>query len=354
MKSRILILISLISIILGLSSCENSPKYIQFSGYAQGGTYSVKLNLKTTDGTYLKSPEKIKNDVDSILLKIDNSLSGYNKLSLLSKFNKGEIVEVNDIFIDIYEKSYGYYELTEGAVDVASAPLFDIWGFGFKNQTIPSVAQVEATIKASGLSRMAKDMKAILTPDNKLDPNKLLLEKGELPMLNYNAVAQGYSCDLIADYLKNRGVSDFLVDVGGEIYCIGSNPNGKSWTIGIDKPVDGNMVKGAMLQSIFSASKNGCAVVTSGNYRKFYIKDGKKYAHTIDPRKGYPVEHNLLSATIIANDATMADAMATYCMVLGLEEAKKFLDLNKYLEAFLVYDHDGELLTWKTKGFTVN
>jgi thiamine biosynthesis lipoprotein len=139
----------------------------------------------------------------------------------------------------------------------------------------------------------------------------------------------------------------------GEIYCDGVNPSGKSWTIGIDRPVDGNNELGAQLQGIFKVPSGPHGVVTSGNYRKFYIKDGKKYAHTIDPRTGYPVSHSLLSATVIASDAMLADAYATYFMVIGLEQSKELLSQRTDMEACLIYDEGGEFRTWCTPGFSL-
>ncbi len=138
--------------------------------------------------------------------------------------------------------------------------------------------------------------------------------------------------------------------IGGEIYCEGGNPSGVAWTIGVDKPVDGNDQPGEMLEGMVTSEGKPCGIVTSGNYRKFYIKDGRKYAHSVDPRTGYPVSHNLLSATITAADATSADALATYCMVLGLEEAQKFILAHPEYEAYFIYDAGEENLgTWSSK-----
>ena len=170
--------------------------------------------------------------------------------------------------------------------------------------------------------------------------------------LNYNAIAQGYSCDLVASYLYSVGVKDMMVDIG-EIFCDGVNPSGKPWSLGIDKPVDGNDQLGADIQGIFRAPEGPHGIVTSGNYRKFYVKDGKKYAHSIDPRTGYPVTHNLLSATIVAENGLIADAYATYCMVVGLEESIQLLQERADLEGCLIYDEDGTFRTWCSDGFVL-
>ena len=347
-KELILFTVSL----LVLFSCAPKDRYISFSGYAQGGTYTVKLNLNGKDGMIKVKPEAIRDSVEAILLNIDNSLSGYNKNSLLSTFNAGYSIVPDSLFLDIYERSYNFYEMTDGVLDVASAPLFDIWGFGFKSGEMPDDSKVKEVLASAGMKRLHKDIRA-LSLNGSISGKDLLVSKdGAAPKLNYNAVAQGYSCDVVAQYLYDLGVKDMMVDIG-EIFCDGKNPSGKQWTIGIDRPVDGNNSIGAELQGIFRIPSGAYGVVTSGNYRKYYIKDGKKYAHTIDPRTGYPVNHNLLCATILAPDAATADAYATYCMVIGLEESIEFLSSHEELEGCLVYDEDGEFRTWTSSGFNL-
>lgn len=329
-------------------SCSVGDRYTTITGYAQGGTYMVKLKLP---GQHSPSPDKIKEGIDSVLLCIDNSISGYNRGSILSRFNAGGTVEPDSIFLDIYRKSYSYYLETDGAVDVAAAPIFDIWGFGFTSDSLPSDETVRETLASCGMHRLRNEM----VPDmsGSVSGKDLLADgvNGALPELNYNAVAQGYSCDLVARYLDSIGVEDMLVDVGGEIYCRGSNPSGGAWSVGVDRPVDGNNTPGADLQGVLLAGPEPCGIVTSGNYRKFYVKDGRKYAHTIDPRSGYPVSHSLLSATVIASDATVADALATYCMVLGLDGARAFIMETSGIEGYLIYDDNGVMKTWKSDGF---
>ena len=330
-------------------SCASREHYITVSGYAQGGTYSVKFNSHGV----AEDPDTIRENIDQLLKAIDYSLSGYNKNSLLSRFNEGETIKPDSLFIDIYGRSVAIFENTDGAVDVASGPLYNIWGFGFKNGTLPSDGMVRETLAACGMRRLVKDMSSVLGEDGSLSPSDMLLNKDEaLPELNYNAVAQGYSCDVVAGYLYSLGVKDMMINIG-EIFCDGINPSGKPWTIGIDRPVDGNNELGADIQGIFHVPSGPHGVVTSGNYRKFYIKDGKKYAHTIDPRTGCPVSHNLLSATVIAPDATLADAYATYCMVIGLEASVAFIESHSELEACLVYDNNGEYSCWTSSGLSL-
>lgn len=294
--------------------CACSPRYETIQGYAQGGTYSVKYSTRGVKA----ARAEIAAGIDDILTAIDTTLSGYNRKSLLSRRNAGEDVELNDMFRDIEAISEHYREITGGAFDVAAGPLFDVWGFGFTSDSLPSDERI-----AAAMDRCRRR-----------------------EVLNFNAIAQGYSCDLVAGYLRSLGVTDMLVDIG-EIFCEGLNPDGIGWSIGIDTPEDGNEIPGAKLSGIWHSDGKGHGVVTSGNYRKFYVRDGKKYAHTIDPRTGRPVEHNLLSATVIAPTATEADALATYFMVIGFDEARAWVESHDGIEACLITSGS----QWFSEGF---
>ncbi len=346
MKNFVISILAFVVIV----SCAPRDKYVAVTGFAQGGTYTVKFNLNGREGRIKVGPEEICDSIDAILSNVDASVSGYNKNSLLSRFNAGEAIVPDEIFMDIYKHAYDIYEETGGIVDVASAPLFDIWGFGFANDSLPSSDEVARALAGSGMDRLSDDITA--GPDGKLRSSDILKAEGPLPRLNYNAIAQGYSCDLVAEYLYSVGVKDMMVDIG-EIFCDGLNPSGLPWSLGIDRPIDGNHELGAQIQGVYHAPEGPHGIVTSGNYRKFYIRDGKKYAHTIDPRTGFPVRHTLLSATVVAKDGVTADAYATYCMVIGLEESKSFLESRPDLEGCLIYDSDGTFRTWCSAGFVL-
>jgi thiamine biosynthesis lipoprotein len=358
-------------------SCSGRGRYVAFTGYAQGGTYSVKIN---TSGVRVPR-EDIATAIDSILTLVDTTLSGYNKASQLSRFNAGETIVPNRLFSDIYSFSRDIWSETGGCVDVAAGPLFDIWGFGFSTDSLPSGDKVLETLAVCGMSRLRPaiapgvpaDSRSLVSSSSEsyaasspssgstldrlssLSPSGITLDSPLDPapaLLNFNAIAQGYTCDLVAGYLRSIGVTDMLVDIG-EIYCAGLNPAGRDWTIGVDRPVDGNETPGADLDGIWLSGGRSCGIVTSGNYRKFYVRDGRKYAHTIDPRTGYPVEHSLLSATIVASTAAAADAYATYCMVIGFDEARAFIESRPDLEGYLIRDADGTMLEWASPGFTL-
>lgn len=273
-----------------------------------------------TDGVGLDH-EGMQRAVDSILNDIDTTLSGYNSKSQLSRYNRGELDNPGPLFLQAFSLAREYFEMSGGAVDAGSAPLFDVWGFGFSSDSLPSEGEIK---EAMALSK-------------------------EWKRLNFNSFAQGLSCDLVASFLREIGVRDMLVDIG-EIYCCGRNPKGGSWRIGIDSPIDGSQVPGASMEGVWSSEGRACGIVTSGNYRKFYVADGVKYSHTIDPRTGYPVRHSLLSATIVAPTASEADALATYCMVAGPEEARRFIESRSDIEGCLVTDEG----VWTSRGFTLN
>ena len=284
---------------------------MQFGGYAQGGVWSVKANIKGVK----ERPAQIQKGIEAILEEIDTTLSGYNKRSQLSRYNAGEPVQLSPMFLEVQQAADSYKAETGGALNCAAGPLFDIWGFGFKTDSLPSDELVRQTLADCGKK------------------------------LNFNAIAQGYSCDKVAAYLYSLGIKDMLVDIG-EIFCDGLNPSGKPWRVGIDRPEDGNNIPGAKMEGIWESNGGPQGVVTSGNYRKFYIKDGVKYSHTIDPRTGYPVQHKLLSATVIAPTAMAADAYATYCMVIGTEKAQEFILSRPDLEACLISEE-----IWTSPGF---
>ena len=246
-------------LLLLIPSCRRNTGYVMIQGYAQGGTYTVKLNM---DGVAV-SPEKIREGIDSVLTLIDTTLSGYNKGSILSAFNRGEKVRPNPLFLDMYSLAYSWYERTEGAIDCAAGPVFDLWGFGFKSGEMPSDEDVRSAVASSGMGRLSKDISSLVGEDGFLNPSDIVLSgDAALPVLNYNAIAQGLSADMVAAYLSKLGVKDMLVDIG-EIFCKGVNPDGRAWSVGIDRPVDGNNSPGADLEGVWRSKGTPCGIVTS-------------------------------------------------------------------------------------------
>ena len=328
---RRLLLLLLSSLLL--AACANDTTYHRIEGFAQGGTFHIVCNpLKGI------SEEQLRQRIGSCLQEIDFTLSGYNKGSILSKLNAGEDVPLNDIFIDCFNRSKRIWEESQGAFDPSSAPLFDLWGFGFSNRGTVTQEAIDSLRAFIGMDLLSLEQREDGVHLVKADPRV---------KLNFNAVAQGFSCDCVGKILDEVGCTNYLIDIGREILCKGVNAVGTPWRVGLDKPIDGNFDEGADLQAIINVSD--CGIVTSGNYRNYYMENGQKYSHTIDPSTGWPVTHNLLSATVVACDATTADAYATWMMVIGVERARKILESRADLEGLLVYDRDGEMVSYQTE-----
>ncbi|MFP4489327.1 MAG: FAD:protein FMN transferase [Bacteroidales bacterium] len=328
MNNRYLLLILLLTAFL--YSCQKGEQVqSRIQGLTQGTSYSVIWYHDKSDDT-----TELREDIGRLLADVDSSLSTYNPHSIISLVNRNEAVELDSLFINVFNRSYEIWELTDGAFDITAAPLINAWGFG-----------PDATKR---FNESIKNRLMELVGMDKIKIEKGLVVKSDPDMcLDVNAIAQGYTVDIIHDYLCSMGYERFLVEVGGEVRTKGKKLNDEPWLIGLDKPTDGNMSPGVHRQADIKLVNR--ALATSGNYRKYYIEDGIKYSHTINPKTGYPVRHKLLSATIIADDCMTADALATSCMVLGLEDAKEMIERVENVEAYLVYSGgDGEFRTWFT------
>jgi len=325
------ILVSILVILtISLSSCKDkSPVFTNFTGFAQGSTYSIVYdNKKNID------PAELRNKVEKILSDFDMSLSVYKDSSIISKINRNEDVVPDSFFTEVFTKSVLISEMTDGAFDITVGPLVRAWGFGPDAHRSFTEAKRDSLIKLVGMSKVSLINGRLVKTDPRV-------------CLDVNAIAQGFSVDVICRLFDNLGINNYLVEIGGELRAKGKK-GGNFWKIGIDKPVDNNMSPGETLQAIIKISDK--ALATSGNYRKFYIEDGIKYSHEIDPKTGYPAKNTLLSATIIADECAMADGIATACMVMGKEKTIQFLGIHPEFEAYLVYSDDsGNFKTWTTE-----
>lgn len=266
------------------------------------------------------------------LMKVDASLSPFNEESVISAINNNKEVRPDQMFIEVFNLAMGISKDTDGAFDITVAPLVNAWGFGFKNGSQPSKQQVDSLMQIVGYQKVRLTDGIVMKHDPRI-------------MLDCSAIAKGYGTDRVAKLLRSRGVENFMVEIGGEIVTRGVNPDRKPWKIGVTKPTDDSLHVGHELQTILNVTNK--AMATSGNYRNFYYKGGKKYAHTIDPKTGYPVQHSILSATVITKSCAVADAYATSFMVMGLEKAQKVLERHPELMAYFIYsDDDGDMAVW--------
>lgn len=256
----------------------------------------------------------------------------FNEHSIISHINRGDDGEANDMFMEVFNKAMEVSKETDGAFDITVAPLVNAWGFGFKNGEMPTRQQVDSIRQFIGWKKVTAEGKTIKKADRRV-------------MLDCSAIAKGYGVDVVARLLKDKGVTNFMVEIGGEIITKGISPKRVPWKIGVIKPTEDSLQTSGEYQTILNVTDK--AMATSGNYRNFYYKGGKRYAHTIDPKTGYPVQHNILSATVLAKDCATADAYATSFMVMGLEGAKVILERHPELMAYLIYnDQDNNLAVW--------
>jgi len=325
-----LILISLCSIFI--YSCRpnrQAGNYISIEGPTEGTSYHI---------TY-QSFDSInyQDEIDSLLRQFDLSLSTYEPSSIISRINRDEPdVELSEYFIRCFKASEQIYSESGGAFDITVAPIVNAWGFGFTEKANPDSAMIDSLLQYVGMKHV------------RLENGRIVKDFPGI-MLDVNAIAQGYAVDVVSEYFDRKGLINYLVEIGGEVRAKGINPHGVYWRVGIDKPIEGLQLPGIQMEAVVSLKDRSLA--TSGNYRRFYIKDGIKYSHTIDPSTGYPVNHNLLSATVVTNECMMADAYATAFMVVGVEKSKEMLKSRKDLEAYLIYTNDkGKYTTYSTPG----
>ena len=320
-----------------LYSCNREVTYDNFAGFAQGTTYSIVFE---NNGKYKSAT--LKKDVEKILHEFDLSLSLYTDSSILTKVNRNEDVTADRYFSEAFSKSVEITRFTDGAFDITVGPLVKAWGFGPDSHKNFSESKRDSLLKLVGMEKVRMADGRVIKDDPGIK-------------LDFNAIAQGYSVDVVCEYLSSIGLKSYLVEIGGEVRVRGDK-QGLPWRIGIDRPEDNNNVPGSDLQAIISMKNRSLA--TSGNYRKFYVEDGVKYSHTIDPRTGYPARNQLLSATILADECATADGIATACMVFGKDKTIEFLNMHPEYDAFLVYsDENGNYQTWATenlKGFVSN
>ena len=295
-------------------------------------------NKGTIFGTFYsityQCDENLQKEIEAELKKVDLALSVFNEESIISKVNRNEKAELNDMFIQVIQLAMQVSDETNGAFDITVAPLVNAWGFGFKSGTQPTPQTIDSLKALVGYKKISLNMR-----------QKAIEKKDPRIMLDCSAIAKGYGSDVVAAFLKRRGIENYMVEIGGEVVTHGINERRVPWRIGVVKPTDDTLSVGNEIQTVLNVADKSMA--TSGNYRNFYYKGGKKYAHTIDPKTGAPVQHSLLSATVLADNCATADAYATSFMVMGIEKAKAVLERHPELMAYFIYsDKNGELAVW--------
>ena len=303
-------------------SRQQSTPYQHDRGMVFGTVYHI---------TY-QSSKSLQKDIEAELAKVDASLSPFNERSIITAINENRDTVVNKMFSDVFALAMKISDSTNGAFDITVAPLVNAWGFGFKGGAMPSRQQVDSLKALVGYHKVSLTNGRV----SKTDPRI---------MLDCSSIAKGYGCDVVAKFLSAKGIDNYMVEIGGEIVTRGISEKRLPWKIGVTKPTDDSLNVNQEIQTIINVTDK--AMATSGNYRNFYYKNGRKYAHTIDPSTGYPVQHNILSSTVIADDCATADAYATAFMVMGLDKAKTILSRHPELMAyFILASDDGTNKVW--------
>lgn len=320
-----------ILILLFLLSCANQEKKeaVRLMGEAQGTYYSIIY--------YDDEQRDFQTEVDSMLNVFDQSLSLWVPNSLISLVNNSDTaVQIDKFFSDNFKIAKEVAEKTNGALDPTIGNLSRAWGFGFDASKHVDDQIIDSILEFTGYHKVHLEKGYFIKDDPRIS-------------IDFNAIAQGYSVDLIAEFLDGNGIHNYLVDIGGEVKANGSKPDGSVWKVGIEKPAEDMNDERSLKAVVLLHNKS---IATSGNYRKYYEEDGIRYSHTIDPATGYPVQHSLLSVSVLADNTALADAYATAFMVMGFEKAKELVHIDSELEAFFIYaDAEGNYQTYMSEGF---
>ncbi|MDB2691882.1 FAD:protein FMN transferase [Luminiphilus sp.] len=325
----------MLAFLLCLGACDSSPKKVQLKGAVFGTTWTV---------TYHGEPEALTgNDVEQAITGafsvVDASMNNYRESSTLSQLNSlpaGEVFEVDWDFALVFNAAIDIHQATAGAYDPSVSPLINLWGFGPEGVTeSPKDDQLAIARSHSGLNQFAWDLS-----------DRSFLKRNARATLDFSSIAKGYAVDLAGDALDEIGVANFMLEVGGEIQTRGVSPRGDHWRLAIENPIRAGVGK-----PYAAVAVSDVGIATSGNYRNFFEVDGKRFSHLIDPRTGYPIEHDLVSATVIHPSTMVADAWATALMVVGTTEALRLANLYD-LSVYLISRNGEQLISSHNQGMS--
>lgn len=319
----------LILLIAITTSCQKKSPYISNEGFIYGTIYHI---------TY-ESPngEDLQKNVEVVMNELNKSLSTFDSTSTISKVNRNIETELDPYFLTVFNRAEEISKITSGAFDITVAPMVNVWGFGFQNKEQVTPELIDSLKNLVGFQKV------------RLENGKIAKEHPNT-MLDASAIAKGFACDIVANFLHEQGCQNYMVEIGGEVVARGKNAKGNNWSIGISNPDDNEFFSNQKLKAIVELKDK--ALATSGNYRNYYIENGVKYAHTIDPQTGYPVQHSLLSTTVLADNCMTADAFATAFMVSGLEKSIAIAQDDPEIEVYFIYsDEEGNYKTYVSPGF---
>lgn len=330
MKNTLLSICLLSVVMFACNRRSAEQQFVNFQGVVFGTYYSVSY--------YSDKAVDYQESIDSLFLVFNQSLSYYNPASLISQINLGETDQPDDFFKTVFERSREISSATDGAFDATVSPLVNAWGFGFKNREKITPELIDSLLDFVGYE------KAFLEHDR-------LVKLDERVQFDFNAIAKGYAADVAGSFLESKGIEVYLVEIGGDLLAKGAKPDGSKWRIGLEIPAE---TPDAPQEWEYLVEIQDQGVATSGNYRRYFEENGKRFSHTIDPFTGYPVTHSLLSVSVFAADAMTADAYATAFMVMGLEKAKAFVASRESLEAYFISaDPEGGFSSYASSGLNL-
>lgn len=319
-----------VPLLFSLVACRPVGAPVKLSGSAQGTYYSIQ---------YCDAQRRnLQPQVDSLLEAFDRSASLWVDSSLLRRLNAGETDSLDDVLFFLLSNSLDIWDYTQGAFDPRVGRLVQAWGFSFRERSEPDGATLDTLLRAA-------------QGDIALLGHRYYRQYNDTE-LDFNAIAQGYASDLVGQMLEGYGIDNYLVDIGGEVVARGHKSDGTPWRVGIERP-SADSISVPTVQTAIELKD--ASVVTSGSYRKYYERDGVRYSHTIDPATGRPVQHSLLSVSVVEREGWLADAMATAYMVMGLDSALTFINAHPggvgTGAVYFIYDDHGELKTYATPDF---
>jgi len=314
------------TILFFICSCNKQEKVHQITGSGMGTYYKILYTGK--------EKSDLLQSVDSVIQQISSQFSIFDTNSLVARLNRGEVLPLTPDFITVFNASQQVSKITDGAFDITVGPLVNLWGFGPNGEKQASVELVDSIKKRVGYQKVKIE-------------DGVLCKENSIISLNFNAIAKGFCVDKLSEMMRAKGYQNFMVEVGGEVRTLG-NKNGKPWRIGIQVPT---VTADGAFEANYIFSTDNKSIATSGNYRNYLEKDGVRYAHTINPKSGYPEQNSLLSVTVLADESMIADAFATAFMVLGIDESMKIIEKESHIEALFIYDENGILKIKKSAGF---
>ncbi len=316
MKKTFIVVLTLLAVLFSCGRLQQGAQQVNIRGMVFGTYFSI--TYYDEDGRVFEA------SIDSLFKDFNRSMSIYDRESLISRINRNETDLPDGYFRSIYSRARVVWEETQGAFDPTVSPLVNAWGFGFTDREVITEELIDSLSQLVGFEKIMLDNGRVLKTDDRVQ-------------VDFNAIAKGYAADVVGRFLESKDIDSYLVEIGGDLVVKGEKPDGSPWRIGLEIPSEDQETP---QQWHYYVEIKDIGLATSGDYRRYFEEGGQRYAHTIDPKTGYPVVHSLLSVSVFAADGMQADAYATAFMVMGLDAAVEFVELRDNLEAYFIFSDD--------------